>query len=314
MPTRPRRIAQVFAAHSDSLMLLPGVVGVGIGQCGDAPCIKVMAAYSSPELTARLPRRLEGYAVELQVTGLITARAPSEANMAFTLISPAFAAGAAIPAKHTCDGPDLSPALAWSGAPPAAKTFALIVDDPDAPAGTWVHWVLFNQTATLDALPENVPRTETLPQLGGTFQGRNDFGKPVERRLVRSGGNPVNAGWWLVLVTAVVGLVVLALSRWVMGLARDVNFAAHGGARGVYVLIVVWGYYLLVGALIVRIVGSWFGMFQYNRWIRPAYLLTDWLVRPIRRILPPFSGWDWSPLAAWLVLWVAKLALLKIVP
>ena len=97
--------------------------------------------------------------------------------MAFTLISPAFAAGAAIPAKHTCDGPDLSPALAWGGAPPTAKTFALIVDDPEAPAGTWVHWVLFNQTATLDALPENVPRTETLPQLGGTFQGRNDFGK-----------------------------------------------------------------------------------------------------------------------------------------
>ena len=138
------------------------------------------------------------------------------------------------------------------------------------------------------------------------------FIKPVERRLVRSGGNPVNAGWWLVLVTAVVGLVVLALSRWVMGLARDVNFAAHGGARGVYVLIVVWGYYLLVGALIVRIVGSWFGMFQYNRWIRPAYLLTDWLVRPIRKILPPFSGWDWSPLAAWLLLWVLKRVLLSL--
>jgi len=140
------------------------------------------------------------------------------------------------------------------------------------------------------------------------------FIKPIERRLVRGGGNPVNAGWWLVLVTAVMGLVVLALSRWLAGLARYVYWAAHGGTRGVYVLIVVWGYYLLVGALIVRIVASWFGMFQYNRWIRPAYLLTDWLVRPLRRILPPFSGWDWSPLAAWLVLWVAKLALLKIVP
>ena len=138
------------------------------------------------------------------------------------------------------------------------------------------------------------------------------FIKPVERRLVRGGGNPVNAGWWLVLVTAVVGLVVLALARWLAGLARDVSWAAHGGGRGVYVLIVVWGYYLLVGALIVRIVASWFGMFQYNRWIRPAYLLTDWLVRPLRRVLPPFSGWDWSPLAAWLLLWVAKLVLLKI--
>src|SRR5205814_1331323 len=174
-PMRP--IAEVFAAHSDSLMRLPGVVGVGIGRCGDAPCIKVMAAHSSSELIARLPKRLEGYAVELQVTGPITARAPSEATMAFTLTSPAFAAGAAIPAKHTCDGPDLSPALTWGGAPPAAKTLALIVDDPDAPAGTWVHWVLFNLTATLDALPENVPRSETLPQLGGAAQGRNDFRK-----------------------------------------------------------------------------------------------------------------------------------------
>src|SRR5947208_15109260 len=86
------------------------------------------------------------------------------------------------------------------------------------------------------------------------------FIKPVERRLVRSGGNPVNAGWWLVLVTAVAGLVVLALSRWVMGLARDVNFAAHGGARGVCVLIVEWGYSLLGRPLIVRIVGSPLGM------------------------------------------------------
>jgi len=176
-PTPTRPIAQVFAAHSDSLMRLPGVVGVGIGRCGDAPCIKVMAAYSSPELTARLPARLEGYVVELMVTGLITARRPSEATMAFTLTSPAFAAGAAVPVKHTCDGPDLSPELAWSGAPPAAKTFALIVDDPDAPAGTWVHWVLFNLTATLAALPENLPKTETLQQLGGAAQGRNDFRK-----------------------------------------------------------------------------------------------------------------------------------------
>ena len=97
--------------------------------------------------------------------------------MAFTLSSPAFAAGAAIPTKHTCDGPDLSPALTWGGAPAAAKTFALIVDDPDAPAGTWVHWVLFNLTATLAALPENLPKTETLQQLGGAAQGRNDFRK-----------------------------------------------------------------------------------------------------------------------------------------
>ncbi|HEX9394088.1 MAG TPA: YbhB/YbcL family Raf kinase inhibitor-like protein, partial [Gemmatimonadales bacterium] len=62
--------------------------------------------------------------------------------MAFTLTSTAFAEGALIPTKYTCDGADVSPPLAWSGAPTNAKSFALICDDPDAPRGTWVHWVL----------------------------------------------------------------------------------------------------------------------------------------------------------------------------
>jgi Raf kinase inhibitor-like YbhB/YbcL family protein len=173
--TNLRPIDQVLAAYGDSLMRLPGVVGVGIGRCGDAPCIKVMAARSSRELKDALPARLEGYPVELQVTGPIVARDAPEERMAFTLTSTAFGESAAIPTKHTCDGPDISPALAWSGAPGGAKAFALIADDPDAPAGTWVHWVLFNVVGT--TLPENVPKTETLSNLGGTLQGRNDFRK-----------------------------------------------------------------------------------------------------------------------------------------
>src|SRR5690242_20042183 len=104
--------------------------------------------------------------------------------------------------------------------------------------------------------------------LGRLFRAVSDpFIKPVERRMVRSGGNPVHAGWWLVLVTTAVGLVVLALTRWIGGRAREVNAAASGGGRGVWVLVVVWTYYVLVGAIIVRIVGTWFGMFQFNRWI-----------------------------------------------
>src|SRR2546429_625059 len=78
--------------------------------------------------------------------------------------------------RHPQRLPDAPPRRRGGGRP-GARPAALIGAAPDAPAGTWVHWVLFNQTATLDALPENVPRTETLPQLGGTFQGRNDFGK-----------------------------------------------------------------------------------------------------------------------------------------
>lgn len=95
--------------------------------------------------------------------------------MTLTLTSPAFLDSTTIPQAHTCDGPDRSPPLVWSGAPANVATFALIVDDPDAPAGTWVHWVLYNLPASHAALPENIPKTELLKQLGGALQGRNDF-------------------------------------------------------------------------------------------------------------------------------------------
>lgn len=95
--------------------------------------------------------------------------------MAFLLTSPAFTEAAAIPARYTCDGADVSPPLAWSGAPAGTAAFAVIADDPDAPAGTWVHWVLYDLPAGTSRLPENVPKTDTLPAFGGARQGRNDF-------------------------------------------------------------------------------------------------------------------------------------------
>jgi Raf kinase inhibitor-like YbhB/YbcL family protein len=95
--------------------------------------------------------------------------------MAFTLSSPAFTAGAEIPKQHTCDGADLSPALTWSGAPATTKSYAVIADDPDAPVGTWVHWVLYNLPAAATQLPQGVPPDATL-STGGT-QGVNDFRK-----------------------------------------------------------------------------------------------------------------------------------------
>src|SRR5713101_8213 len=75
----------------------------------------------------------------------------------------AFKEGQPIPRQHTCDGVNISPALEWGGAPRAAKTFAIICDDPDAPSGTWVHWVLYNLPADRIGLVENVPATEKVP-------------------------------------------------------------------------------------------------------------------------------------------------------
>ena len=93
--------------------------------------------------------------------------------MAFTLTSPAFAAGATIPDQYTCKGPDSSPALEWSNAPAKTASFALVMDDPDAPAGDWVHWVLWDVPASKQALAENVAKTEQLAD--GSHQGRNSF-------------------------------------------------------------------------------------------------------------------------------------------
>jgi Raf kinase inhibitor-like YbhB/YbcL family protein len=81
---------------------------------------------------------------------------------AMELKSSAFEADGRIPVKYTCDGEDLSPPLAWSGAPQGTQSFAMIMDDPDAPPGTWVHWVLYDLPATTRELPEGLPKNETL--------------------------------------------------------------------------------------------------------------------------------------------------------
>lgn len=89
--------------------------------------------------------------------------------MAFTLISPAFQNEQAIPKKFTCDGADVSPALKWSGAPAVAKSFALIMDDPDAPPGTWVHWIIYDLSAKTNSLTEGVAKKPDGPD--GSKQG-----------------------------------------------------------------------------------------------------------------------------------------------
>jgi Raf kinase inhibitor-like YbhB/YbcL family protein len=95
--------------------------------------------------------------------------------MRLTLTSSSFAAGGDIPAKHTCQGGDVSPALSWSGAPQGTKSFALILDDPDAPDPrapkmTWVHWVVYDIPANVTSLSEGA---KELPP--GTREGKNDW-------------------------------------------------------------------------------------------------------------------------------------------
>ncbi len=92
--------------------------------------------------------------------------------MTMRLSSPAFENGGKIPGRFTCDGDDISPALAWSGAPAAARSFVIICRDPDAPAGTWYHWAAFNIPCNANSLAEHC-----LPGSAALRQAINDFGK-----------------------------------------------------------------------------------------------------------------------------------------
>lgn len=96
-----------------------------------------------------------------------------EGSMNLKLTSSEFKEGQLIPPKYTCDGIDISPPLSWNGAPDGVKTWALIVDDPDAPAKVWVHWVIYNIDSSITQLPEHIPATGTLKN--GAMQGLNDF-------------------------------------------------------------------------------------------------------------------------------------------
>lgn len=91
------------------------------------------------------------------------------------ITSTSFKEGGDIPKQYTCDGADISPPLAWNGYPAGTKSFAIICDDPDAPRGTWVHWVLYDLPPGASYLPERAPADKTLAN--GARQGANDFGK-----------------------------------------------------------------------------------------------------------------------------------------
>ena len=95
--------------------------------------------------------------------------------MEIKITSSAFEDGGLIPARYTCDGEDISPPLQWAGVPEGVRSIALICDDPDAPMGTFVHWVLFNLPAVTKELAEDVPADKTLQN--GARQGITDFGR-----------------------------------------------------------------------------------------------------------------------------------------
>ncbi len=95
--------------------------------------------------------------------------------MAFKIESPAFRDGEEIPDRYTCEGEDISPPIKWSDVPKGTKSMVLICDDPDAPMGTWDHWIITNLDPETDGIPESAPATSVLP--GGEAHGTNSWGR-----------------------------------------------------------------------------------------------------------------------------------------
>src|SRR2546428_8516917 len=120
-------------------------------------------------------------------------------------------------------------------------------------------------------------RVSPFGRLGRTLRSVTDpVLRPVEARLVRLGGNPVHAGWWLVVVVAVAGVLLLSLLDWIVRTAYWFYAAATGGPGALFAFLVVAAYNLLVIALVVRVVASWLGWFRFSPCVPPAPTPTAW--------------------------------------
>jgi YggT family protein len=124
--------------------------------------------------------------------------------------------------------------------------------------------------------------------------------KPIERRMLRGGQNPQSAPWWLLGIAILGGIVVISTTEWVLREAAMARLAAEGG--GMPSLIVGWVFRLLQLALLVRVIGSWIGATRYTPWMKPFYAATEWMLAPLRRIIPAFGPLDLTPLVAWFLL------------
>jgi YggT family protein len=126
--------------------------------------------------------------------------------------------------------------------------------------------------------------------------------KPIERKLLGAGGNPQDASYWLLGGTVIGGLAVLALFRWLLRTVSQAISAGQAGPGALVAQVVVWGFGLCTMALLIRVIGSWFGVSPYAAWMRPVRWLTDWILVPLQRIVPPLGPLDVTPIVAYVVL------------
>ena len=122
--------------------------------------------------------------------------------------------------------------------------------------------------------------------------------EPVERRVIRAGGLPASAPWWALAAIVIVGIVLLTLLDFVAGLLADLMVGISGGPAGVLRLVIYWTFTLLRVAILVRVIASWLPIGPFSPWVRWSYTLTEPILRPLRRVIPPFRSIDLTPIVA----------------
>lgn len=130
--------------------------------------------------------------------------------------------------------------------------------------------------------------------------------RPLEKQLVRRGANPQDASLWLLGLSVLVGLVLVSLVRWILGFVLGAIALSQAPPRVWAGVAVSSAFGLVMMAIFVRYLVSWFGVPPTARWLRPLVWLTDWIIVPIRRVLPPFGIIDASPIAAYFALYLLR--------
>ncbi|HEX2451677.1 MAG TPA: YggT family protein [Gemmatimonadales bacterium] len=130
--------------------------------------------------------------------------------------------------------------------------------------------------------------------------------QPIERRLLRAGGMPQSAPYWLLALVVIGGLLLVSLTKWTIGFVYSLGALAGAGPQVWLITLLSWTFTILRFALLVRVIASWFGVSPYTKWMRPIVALTEWILEPLRRVLPPLGPLDLSPLVAYFILWIAE--------
>ena len=128
----------------------------------------------------------------------------------------------------------------------------------------------------------------------------------IERQVVRAGGHPASTPWWALVVYVVLAMLLVAAIGIAASLVRDALVATSAGTAGVLMLVVDWTFEFLRIALLVRVIASWFPALAYRRWISWSFGATEWMLRPLRRVIPSMGVIDITPIVAYFALQIVQ--------